>query len=111
MVRAGARSALRTGAGGIAIRRAAAVVICVLMPWRIVEAQPALRTRVQVSGLTSPLAVVQDPTDRSVQFVVQQGGRIRVVRAGAIADRDFIDLSATIVSGGEQGLLGLVFPP
>src|SRR4051812_9445420 len=111
MVRAGVRSALRTGAARSLKLRAAAVAIVLLTAWRSVEAQPALRTRVQASGLTAPLAVVQDPLDRGVQFVVQQDGHIRVVRAGAVAERDFIDLSATIVSGGEQGLLGLVFPP
>ena len=38
-----------------------------------------------VSGFQAPLAFVQDPTDESVQFVVQQAGRIRVVRDGAVA--------------------------
>jgi glucose/arabinose dehydrogenase len=46
-----------------------------------------------------------------VQFVVQQNGRIRVVRDGVVLPADFIDLSASIVAGGEQGLLGLAFPP
>jgi glucose/arabinose dehydrogenase len=70
-----------------------------------------LRARVHASGFTLPVAFVQDPADRAVQFVVQQNGHIRVVRAGAVLPADFIDLSAGIVSGGEQGLLGLAFPP
>ena len=78
--------------------------------FRIV-AQAPLRVRVHASGFSNPLALVQDPTDRAVQFVVEQGGRIRVVRDGVVLDRDFLDLRGAIVSGGEQGLLGLVFAP
>ena len=70
-----------------------------------------LRARVHASGFTLPVAFAQDPSDRGVQFVVQQNGRIRVIRGGAVLPTDFIDLSAAIVSGGEQGLLGLAFPP
>jgi len=46
-----------------------------------------------------------------VQFVVQQGGRIRVVRNGSILSTDFLNLTGSIDSGGEQGLLGLAFSP
>jgi glucose/arabinose dehydrogenase len=73
------------------------------------EAQ--LRTRVQATGFTNPLAFIQDPTDRNVHFVVQQNGRIRVFRGTTVLATDFLDLTGSIVSGGEQGLLGLAFPP
>ena len=73
--------------------------------------QAQLRTRVYVTGLTTPIAFVQDPTDRDVKFVVQQDGRIRVFRGTSLVGSDFLNLSGAIVSGGEQGLLGLAFPP
>jgi glucose/arabinose dehydrogenase len=76
-----------------------------------VEAAAQLRTRVQASGFSSPVAFVQDPADRAIQFVVQQDGHIRVVRAGTVLAADFLDVSASIASGGEQGLLGLAFEP
>ena len=41
-------------------------------------------SRVYASGFTAPVAFVQDPLDRSVQFVVEQAGRIRVVRSGTV---------------------------
>ena len=69
------------------------------------------RAAIFVEGLNLPLGFVQDPGDARVQFVVEQGGRIRVVRDGVLLATPFIDLSSTIVSGGEQGLLGLAFPP
>src|SRR2546425_10582201 len=70
-----------------------------------------LRARVYVTGLTNPVAFVQDPTDRDVKFVVQQDGRIRIVRSASLLATDFLDLRAPVLSGGEQGLLGLAFPP
>jgi glucose/arabinose dehydrogenase len=42
--------------------------------------------------------------------VLEQGGRIRVVRDGLVSDTDFLDLRGAVVAGGEQGLLGLAFP-
>ena len=75
----------------------------------LVEAQ--LRPRTFVSGLVTPLAFVQDPTDRSVQFVVEQRGLIRVVRNGALETENLLDLRGMIAATGEQGLLGLAFPP
>ncbi|MBW8895756.1 MAG: PQQ-dependent sugar dehydrogenase [Acidobacteria bacterium] len=89
--------------------RAAAIVLFLAIA--VVDLGAQIRTRVQASGFDVPVGFVQDPTDRATQFVVQQNGRIRVLRSGAILPRDFIDVSAAIVSGGEQGLLGLAFPP
>jgi glucose/arabinose dehydrogenase len=84
-----------------------AVLSCLLAS----DLSAQLRTLVYASGFSSPVAIVQDPTDAAVQVVVQQGGRIRTVRAGAVAATDFLDLSAAVTSGGEQGLLGLAFAP
>lgn len=82
-----------------------------LMAGAVADAAAQLRTRVHASGFTQPLAFVQDPTDPAVQFVLEQAGRIRVVRNGTVQAADFLDLTASVRSGGEQGLLGLAFPP
>jgi glucose/arabinose dehydrogenase len=74
------------------------------------DAAAQARLRVHATGFVSPLAFVQDPTDSSVQFVVEQRGRIRVIRDGTVLGTDFLDLTAAVRSGGEQGLLGLAFP-
>ena len=93
------------------MRTRRAIVLTLLVSCSTVEELDAqLRLRTQTSGFTSPVAVLQDPADRNVQFVVQQGGRIRVVRAAAVST-DFLDVSSSIVAGGEQGLLGMAFPP
>ena len=70
-------------------------------------AQTGLRSRVYASGFSSPVAFVQDPLDRSVQFVLEQSGRIRVVRSGTVLPTDLLDLRNVVLSGGERGLLGL----
>lgn len=70
-----------------------------------------LQGQVYASGFQSPIAFVQDPTDRAVQYVVQQTGRIRVVRNGVVLPTDFINLSGVIDCCGERGLLGLAFAP
>ena len=70
-----------------------------------------LRTRVHASGFLQPLNFAQDPTDPTVQFIVEQRGRIRVVRNGELLGPDFLDITSAVRSGGEQGLLGLAFPP
>ena len=96
--------------GGNAARPAIALALCAGCGL-VADLQAQLRSRLQASGFAAPVAFVQDPTDRAVQFVVQQGGRIRVVRSGTVLPADFIDLSSSIVAGGEQGLLGLAFAP
>jgi glucose/arabinose dehydrogenase len=85
----------------------ACVVTCMVTIW----AQSRLRLRVYASGFTAPIAFVQDPRDRNVQFVAEQGGRIRVVRSGTVQPTDFLDLRTVVLAGGERGLLGLAFAP
>src|SRR5207249_1377615 len=71
------------------------------------EAQSGLSISVHATGFTTPVAVVQDPTNRAVQFVVEQGGRIGVAQSGARLPTDFLNLAGSVSSGGERGLLGM----
>ena len=93
------------------MRRQTAITALTAVVLATATANAQLRTRVQASGFASPVAVITDPLDRNIQFVVQQNGRIRVVRNGSVLAADFLDVSASIVSGGEQGLLGMAFTP
>ncbi len=61
------------------------------------------------SGLSAPLFVAAPPGDDRL-FVVEQDGRIRLLRGGEVTGT-FLDLSDSIAYGGEQGLLGLAFHP
>jgi glucose/arabinose dehydrogenase len=64
------------------------------------------------SGLSSPLFVTAPPGDVSRLFIVQQGGQIRILNlnTGVMNATPFLTVG-NIVSGGEQGLLGLAFDP
>ena len=42
-------------------------------------------------------------------FVAEQGGRLRVIKNGALLPTEF--LSVTTTSSGERGLLGIAFDP
>jgi glucose/arabinose dehydrogenase len=71
---------------------------------------PAL-TATPIAGgpFSSPIYVTQAPGRADALFVVERGGRIQIVIDGAVST--FLDLSGTVVAGGEQGLLGLAFDP
>ena len=91
--------------------RIRAIVVALMVLCAAAAAQAQLRVQTFASGFTQPLAFVADPTDRTVHFVVEQRGRIRAVRNGAIQSPDFLDIQSSISSGGERGLLGLAFAP
>jgi glucose/arabinose dehydrogenase len=65
----------------------------------------------KVGTFSAPVYVVQPRGERRRLFVVEQGGRIRVVRDGRVLERPFLDISSKVVSGGEQGLLSVAFAP
>jgi glucose/arabinose dehydrogenase len=67
-------------------------------------------TRV-VGGLDSPLHLAVAPGEPDRLYVVEQGGRIRIVERGRLRGRPFLDITGEVVSGGEQGLLSVAFAP
>jgi glucose/arabinose dehydrogenase len=79
------------------------------------RARPAATSdRVKLVGVgrfEAPVYVTAPPGDTRRIFVVEQGGAIRVVRAGKRISRPFLDLRAKVIAGGEQGLLSLAFAP
>ena len=62
-------------------------------------------------GFASPLLLTNAGDGTGRLFVVEQGGRIRVLRRGRVLDPPFLDVSSLVIAGGEQGLLGLAFHP
>lgn len=63
------------------------------------------------TGLSGAVDIAHPSGDERL-FVVQQAGQIRIVNTnGTINATPFINLSSLVVSGGEQGLLGLAFHP
>lgn len=79
------------------------------VPYRLVEV---------AHGLSRPLYVTYAPGDSSGRlFIVEQSGKIRILKDGNLLDAPFLDLSGLISqealgsSYTERGLLGLAFDP
>ena len=72
---------------------------------------PPLTTQRVAAGLSSPLDIQTPQGDKARVFIVEQGGRILILRGGAIVTTPFLDISGRISAGGERGLLGLAFHP
>ena len=63
-------------------------------------------------AFTDPIAIVTPPGETNRIFVVEQAGRIGVITNLAAPNRTvFLDIATRIISGGEEGLLGLAFHP
>ncbi|HKG13811.1 MAG TPA: PQQ-dependent sugar dehydrogenase [Pyrinomonadaceae bacterium] len=72
---------------------------------------PTLALASPVGGFTSPVGITHAGDGSGRIFVLEQDGRIRVVKSGALVSTPFLDISTRISSGGERGLLGLAFAP
>jgi len=80
-------------------------VLLVAAAWPTVQWEP------WISGLESPVDL-QSPRDGSGRlFVLEQRGRVRLIRNGALAPAPVLDIVDKVRFGGEMGLLGLAFPP
>jgi len=64
-------------------------------------------------SFANPVALLQAPGDATRWFVVEQAGRVRSFanQAATATASTFIDIRPQVLSGGEQGLLGLAFDP
>jgi cysteine-rich repeat protein len=71
----------------------------------------ALDTVRVASGLTRPLLVTAPPRDVARQFIVEQGGRVLVLKNDVLLSTPFINVSGSISCCGERGLLGMAFAP
>ncbi|HEU0132808.1 MAG TPA: PQQ-dependent sugar dehydrogenase [Mycobacteriales bacterium] len=63
-----------------------------------------------VATFDSPVHVTAPPGDPRL-FVVEQPGRVRVVKDGRVLPAPFLDIAGQVKSGGEQGLLSIAFAP
>ena len=63
------------------------------------------------SGFASTPVFLAQPLDDGRIFVVEQEGRIRVVRNGVLQTTPFLDIRTRVANGGERGLLSVAFHP
>jgi glucose/arabinose dehydrogenase len=72
--------------------------------------QPAVNFVPVISGLSSPVDIVNAGDGTNRIFIAQQGGTIRVYNSSYGLIGDFLTVTG-IVTGGEQGLLSIAFHP
>ncbi|MFL5777798.1 MAG: PQQ-dependent sugar dehydrogenase [Chloroflexota bacterium] len=95
--------------------RIGAAAALVLLSILLVPAAPASAAaphlQLVAGALDNPvfLTSARDGTGRL--FVIEQTGKIRIIKNGAVLPTPFINLGSRIRAGGEQGLLGLAFHP
>src|SRR4249919_1797881 len=65
----------------------------------------------RIGNFDSPVYVTGAPGAPRLLFVVEQGGRIQVMRDGRRLGRPFLDISKLVSFEGERGLLSVAFPP
>lgn len=63
------------------------------------------------SGLVNPVSITHAGDGSGRLFVVEQKGVVQILRNGVISSSPFLNITSMVRSGGEQGLLGLAFPP
>jgi cysteine-rich repeat protein len=71
----------------------------------------ALTTVLVASGLAAPVHVAAPRLDPTRLFVVEQAGRVRVIRDGVLLPDAFLDVARKVSCCGEQGLLSIAFHP
>ena len=64
---------------------------------------------VKVGDFSAPIFVTAPPGDGSRLFIVERAGRIQLVHDGV--RKQFLDISATVRTDGERGLLSMAFAP
>ncbi len=74
------------------------------------EAATGLRLERVVQGLDNPVHLTAPASDPRL-FVVEQPGRIRIVKNGQLLPTPFLDITDRVGFGGERGLLSLAFHP
>jgi glucose/arabinose dehydrogenase len=89
----------------------AALVLGVGFAWQGSASAGGGIRAVQVAEFDSPVYVENAPGAPNLLFVVEQGGRVEVLRGRRPLDRPFLNLSDEVQSGGEEGLLSIAFAP
>lgn len=82
---------------------------------RVEAGGPEMTTIRVAQGLTRPVWVTAPPRDFDRVFLLEQLGRIRILKNGALVDTPFLDIDPLVFGGtslfDERGLLGLAFHP
>lgn len=99
---------------GGALSALSAAVLLAVSSGPALAAGPKIKLEPLVSGVNTPLAMVQ-PAGDSRMFIIEQFGRIRILEKGKLKPTPFLDIRSKIPAlfhdFDERGLLGIAFHP
>ncbi len=72
---------------------------------------PQISLTQEFSGLSQPVYITHAGDGSGRLFVVEQIGRIRLIKDGVLLSTPFLDIASRVGCCGERGLLSVAFPP
>src|SRR6185295_3843403 len=75
-----------------------------------------VESQLVASGFSNPVFLVSPPGDTARQFVVEQRGKIKIIKNGSVLATPFLDITSKVQTLAppnldERGLLSLAFHP
>jgi glucose/arabinose dehydrogenase len=86
------------------------IFVIVFLPLSVEAQLPGIGLNIYVGGFTNPVNITNAGDSSGRLFIVEQAGAIKIVKNGVLQVIPFLDISDRVLSGGEQGLLSVVFP-
>lgn len=90
-------------------------ITLLIIPFFLFGQSATLSSKLIADGFKKPIFVTSHPEDASLLYVVEQGGRIKIINNGKAAVTPFLDIDKRVVNpnrpGDERGLLGFAFHP
>ena len=75
------------------------------------EGNATVKLQVVATEFSQPVFLTHAGDSSGRLFIVEQAGRIRILKDGELLPTAFLDIQHKVTSGGERGLLGLAFHP
>ncbi len=72
---------------------------------------PDIKLQVIAKNIDNPVAITHAGDGSGRLFVLEQDGRVRVIKNRNLNPQPFLDIRDRVVTGGEKGLLGIAFHP
>ncbi len=82
-----------------------------ISPMIIPNTRPKITLVEVAQGLSAPLFLTNAKDQSGRLFVVEKGGRIKIIEDATVLPTPFLNISSKVTTVSEQGLLGLAFHP
>src|SRR3990172_4455160 len=89
-----------------------AAMILLIMACTAARAQfPGIALEPEAGGFVRPTFIANAGDGTGRLFIVEQRGVVKVIQNGVVLETPFLNITSRVLSGGEQGLLNVTFPP